>query len=59
MPSHNPMKLHCDNKVPITIAHPSVHYSRTKHVEIDCHFIKEKIKERLICIDYITQSNRL
>ena len=53
MPSEGPMKLYYDNKVAISIAHHSIHYNRTKHMEIACHLIKDKIKQRLICITYI------
>ena len=44
----NPMRLYCDNKDAITIAHLPVQYDRTKHVEMDRHFIKEKIDSGLI-----------
>ena len=39
-----PMLLQCDNKAAISIAHNPVHHDRTKHVEVDKHFIKEKIE---------------
>lgn len=39
-----PMKLYCDNKAAITIAHNPANHDRTKHVEVDKHFIKEKIE---------------
>ena len=37
-----PMKLYCDNKLTIDIAHysNSVQHDCTKHVEVDKHFIK-------------------
>ena len=38
-----PMGLVCDNKSAINIAHNPVQHDRTKHVEIDRHFIKEKL----------------
>ena len=38
----NPMRLYCDNKVAINIAHNVVQHDRTKHIKIDRHFIKEK-----------------
>lgn len=35
------LQIHCDNKAAITITHNSVHHDRTKHVEVDMHFIKK------------------
>jgi hypothetical protein len=34
------MDMFCDNKVAIAIAHNPIWHNRTKHVEIDRHFIK-------------------
>ncbi|BAT73097.1 hypothetical protein VIGAN_01055600 [Vigna angularis var. angularis] len=42
-----PMKLYCDNKSAIEIAHNPVQHDRTKHVEIDRHFIKEILDKGL------------
>ena len=48
-----PIKLYCDNKAAINISHNLVQHDRTKHVEIDRHFIKEKAEEGVICITYV------
>ena len=48
-----PMGLACDNKSAISIAHNPVQHDRTKHVEIDRHFIKEKLDDGLIATEYI------
>jgi hypothetical protein len=47
------MRLYCDNKFAIGIAHNPVQHDRTKHVEVDIHFIKDKIESGLICIPYV------
>ena len=56
MPLMIPMKLYCDNKAAISIAHNPVQHDRTKHVEIDQHFIKEKIEVGLINLSYVSSS---
>ena len=38
-----PIKVFCDNKFVISIAHNHVQHDRTKYIEIDLHFIKEKL----------------
>jgi hypothetical protein len=42
------MKLYCDNKSAIAIAHNPVQHNITKHMEIDRYFIKEKLEIGLI-----------
>ncbi|RVW54645.1 Retrovirus-related Pol polyprotein from transposon RE1 [Vitis vinifera] len=51
-----PMKMFCDNQSTISIAKNPVHHDRTKHVEIDRHFIKDKIEEGIIKMLYVPTS---
>nr|CAN65787.1 hypothetical protein VITISV_032262 [Vitis vinifera] len=53
IPSKKPIKLYYDNKTTINIAHNLVQHDRTKLVEVDHHFIKEKLEVRLICMPYV------
>ena len=54
-----PMRLYCDNKSAISIAHNPVQHDRTKHIEIDRHFIKEKLDSGLICTPYVPTGGQL
>ena len=50
------MRLYCDNKSAINIAHNPVQHDRTNHIEVDRHVIKEKLENGLICISSKDQS---
>ncbi|RDX81331.1 Copia protein, partial [Mucuna pruriens] len=52
------MKLYCD-KSAINIAYNPVQHDRTKHIEIDRHFIKEKFEEGLMCMSYVPSTQQL
>ena len=47
------MTLLCDNKAVIEIAKNPAHHDRTKHIDIDRHFIKEKIEEGRLQLTYV------
>ena len=54
-----PMKVFCDNQSAISIAKNLVHHNRTKHVEIDRHFIKEKIENGTVSLLYTPTSQQI
>ena len=44
----------CDNKSAISITNDPIYHDRTKHVDIDRFYIKEKLEEKVIYITYVT-----
>jgi hypothetical protein len=55
--SRRKMKLWYDSKSAISIANNPVQHNRTKHVEIDRFFIKEKLESGLLKLSHVATGN--
>jgi hypothetical protein len=59
VPTTLPMKMYCDNRAAILIAHNPVLHDLTKHVVVDKHFIKEKIDSGQICMSNVPTAEQI
>ena len=49
----------CDNQSAIALVVNPIYHARTKHIEVDFHFIREKVINKDVEIHYISTLNQV
>jgi hypothetical protein len=50
----SPPVLKCDNSGALALASNPVHHARTKHIEVDIHFVREKVTNQDIALQHLS-----
>ncbi|KAK6159097.1 hypothetical protein DH2020_006411 [Rehmannia glutinosa] len=51
--------FYCDNSSAINISKNPVQHSRTKHIDIRHHFIRDLVENKIVTIDFVTTENQI
>lgn len=58
VPFQTPTLL-CDNLSAVMLTHNPILHARTKHIELDIHFVREKVASKALTVQHVPAANQL
>ena len=55
----DPIVIHCDNTSAINISKNPVMHSKTKHIPIKYHFVREQVSQKVVKLEYIDTKEQI
>ena len=55
----NVLTLYCDNLSAINISKNPIQHSRTKHIDIRHHFIRDLVEDKIVTLEHVTTEEQL
>jgi hypothetical protein len=56
---NDPIPIHCDNTSAISVSKNLVLHSKTKHIPIKYHFLREQVSNRIVQLNYISSTEQI
>ena len=56
---NTPIEIKCDNRAAIYISSKPIFHEKMKHIEVDCHFVREKVQVKIIFTPHISTEDQL
>jgi hypothetical protein len=56
---NEPISIKCDNTSAISISKNPVLHSKTKHIPIKYHFLREQVAQKIVKLDYVSTKEQI